>query len=546
MTTAVTDTRSMHRNSTERSSHSYRKSYQSSLREEKRMARRKLRPRSRRGSTVEAEWSSASFSDQPNPNITSLCTIQPPEIPWKVMGMRHKGGHTDFQHTRTRFTSVADPMHEAESSVDGVLVCKSERGCALKQSSFRTFVVACVVGIMLTTQATVCSAFSPTCCAGRLRPSVAWPNPVLPSWSPKSLVEDTLLQQTKSKAAVFMNLCQSAYAEGIVERDRPHIFLRGLPAGLDEEGLKRLLMPFGEVTWAKLVLDVNTGISKCNAFARFRGWDMALKALSSLDGTEVCAIGDDDVGNSCSIVHVEAASDKSQGVMSERLCSKLEDIRRQIELEKRQEMYDDEQSQHALTFVRREDFGGSVMRLFHSENEKDSSTRITTVSSPLLLSHVTPKTEMTTTLVRAGVLRKQKKAAQKGQVYIEKEEGTYQQHSLLSRRLVGRVGLVSCVGESFCIVNQDIFCPKDLLPKDKALKVGDLVSVDANWRVRGRSRWLATKLVLPDTEEESFTTGQHIKSAADWGQAETWQESSSGAHSYDEYVVKQAEIVDGR
>jgi hypothetical protein len=487
-----------------RSSLSCHKSFQSSLRDVKQMQEKRQRPRSRRASIEEAEWSSAFSSDQLSPSTTCLCTSQE-ERPWRQMEARRTDKLTDFQHTRTRSTSVAGPTrktHPATSLSTNLQSMDTSCGQArrtrpwhhhtgTKLCSTQESALACTVGLFLVMHVTMCSAFSPTCCAGRVRAPAPWIHRQEAAIQVPWLLQDAT-HAAKRKTSVFMNLCHSAYADGN-DSNRPHLFLSGLPRGLDEDGLKRLLLPFGDVSWAKLVLDVNTGISKSNAFARFRAWDMALKALSGLDGTEVCTIGDDDGENSCSVVRVEAASDKSQAVMSERLSSKLEDMKRQIELEKREGFFEDDSPQTALTYKHPNGFGGSLAKLFYRDNHEETFSAVLSPSSNLLIPQTSIETKASL-LVKSGLVRRQKRFAQRGQVF--RDENKYQQHSLLSRRLVGRVGLVSSVGHSFCIVNQDIFCSRKLFPKDRALSIGDLVSVDATWRVRGQNKWVATKLEL--------------------------------------------------
>lgn len=66
-----------------------------------------------------------------------------------------------------------------------------------------------------------------------------------------------------------------------------NIFVTKLNRETDDYGLQEAFENFGEVTSAKVIMDRETGRSKCFGFVEMSDDDQAKEAIAQLDGTEL-------------------------------------------------------------------------------------------------------------------------------------------------------------------------------------------------------------------------------------------------------------------
>jgi cold-inducible RNA-binding protein len=65
------------------------------------------------------------------------------------------------------------------------------------------------------------------------------------------------------------------------------LFVGSLPWAVDDQQLKDLFAEFGEVTYAKVIIDRDTNRSKGFGFVEFDDADAAKKAIDKLNGSDV-------------------------------------------------------------------------------------------------------------------------------------------------------------------------------------------------------------------------------------------------------------------
>lgn len=65
------------------------------------------------------------------------------------------------------------------------------------------------------------------------------------------------------------------------------IFVVGLPFEMDEVGLEELFNPYGEVGWANIITNKETGKSLGYGYVMFPEKDAANKAIESLNGSSI-------------------------------------------------------------------------------------------------------------------------------------------------------------------------------------------------------------------------------------------------------------------
>ncbi len=64
----------------------------------------------------------------------------------------------------------------------------------------------------------------------------------------------------------------------------PNLYIKGLPASINEDQLKSLFSPYGKIENYKILIDLQTGTSKGQAFVQFEQLDAAEYAISALNG----------------------------------------------------------------------------------------------------------------------------------------------------------------------------------------------------------------------------------------------------------------------
>ncbi|MBP9761714.1 RNA-binding protein [Candidatus Saccharibacteria bacterium] len=65
------------------------------------------------------------------------------------------------------------------------------------------------------------------------------------------------------------------------------LFVGSLPWAVDDQQLKDLFAEFGEVTYAKVIIDRDTNRSKGFGFVEFDDADAAKKAIDKLNNSEI-------------------------------------------------------------------------------------------------------------------------------------------------------------------------------------------------------------------------------------------------------------------
>ncbi len=83
-----------------------------------------------------------------------------------------------------------------------------------------------------------------------------------------------------------------------------NIFVAKLSPSTDEDGLRDIFSAYGDIESAKVIMDRDTGRSKCFGFVEMNDDDSARKAIESLDQTEQ---------NGSTIVVKEAEPRKERG-----------------------------------------------------------------------------------------------------------------------------------------------------------------------------------------------------------------------------------------
>jgi len=64
----------------------------------------------------------------------------------------------------------------------------------------------------------------------------------------------------------------------------PNVYIKGLPTSINEEQLKSLFSPYGKIESYKILIDIQTGKSRGQAFVQFENLDASEYAISALNG----------------------------------------------------------------------------------------------------------------------------------------------------------------------------------------------------------------------------------------------------------------------
>ncbi len=72
-----------------------------------------------------------------------------------------------------------------------------------------------------------------------------------------------------------------------MEEQKNKLYVGNLPYSVNDEGLKELFAPSGEVTEAKVIMDKFSGRSKGFGFVTMKDDESAQKAISEMDGKEI-------------------------------------------------------------------------------------------------------------------------------------------------------------------------------------------------------------------------------------------------------------------
>lgn len=70
-------------------------------------------------------------------------------------------------------------------------------------------------------------------------------------------------------------------------KQQTNLFINYLPPDLDDAGLRHSFSPFGEIENCKVMLDLNTGESRCFGFVKFKTRDQANRALQAMNGQKL-------------------------------------------------------------------------------------------------------------------------------------------------------------------------------------------------------------------------------------------------------------------
>lgn len=69
--------------------------------------------------------------------------------------------------------------------------------------------------------------------------------------------------------------------------DHTNVFVKYLPADIDDEGLRQLFTPYGEIISSKVMIDHQTGLSLGYGFVRFASPDDTKEAISGMTGQRI-------------------------------------------------------------------------------------------------------------------------------------------------------------------------------------------------------------------------------------------------------------------
>ena len=72
-----------------------------------------------------------------------------------------------------------------------------------------------------------------------------------------------------------------------MEEQKNKLYVGNLPYSVNDDGLKELFAPSGEVTEAKVIMDKFSGRSKGFGFVTMKDDESAQKAISEIDGKEI-------------------------------------------------------------------------------------------------------------------------------------------------------------------------------------------------------------------------------------------------------------------
>jgi len=68
-----------------------------------------------------------------------------------------------------------------------------------------------------------------------------------------------------------------------------NLFINYLPPELDDMGLRQLFQSFGDIDNCKVMIDLNTGESRCFGFVKFSGHESASAALHAMNGHKLAS-----------------------------------------------------------------------------------------------------------------------------------------------------------------------------------------------------------------------------------------------------------------
>lgn len=69
--------------------------------------------------------------------------------------------------------------------------------------------------------------------------------------------------------------------------DKSKLYVGGLPDSVNDDQLKELFTPFGEIVEAKVIMDRTSGQSKGFGFVTMKDEESAEKAIAGMNGKEV-------------------------------------------------------------------------------------------------------------------------------------------------------------------------------------------------------------------------------------------------------------------
>lgn len=85
-----------------------------------------------------------------------------------------------------------------------------------------------------------------------------------------------------------MSLSEGKLSEGIIG-SATNIFIAGLPSDFDDTRLRALFVAYGEISSCKIMVDVDTGVSKGFGFVRYHEAQSAAKAIEAMNGKRLSA-----------------------------------------------------------------------------------------------------------------------------------------------------------------------------------------------------------------------------------------------------------------
>eukprot|EP00298_Acanthocystis_sp_HF-20_P015846 c21289_g1_i3.p1 GENE.c21289_g1_i3~~c21289_g1_i3.p1 ORF type:complete len:442 (-),score=148.99 c21289_g1_i3:523-1848(-) len=92
-------------------------------------------------------------------------------------------------------------------------------------------------------------------------------------------------QVDTSGVGEFTNTQSSSPLDESLEQDEcENLFVNYLPRSIDDQGLRKLFAPFGEIQSCKVMMDLETGRSRCFGFVKFLKVEQAKLAMKEMNG----------------------------------------------------------------------------------------------------------------------------------------------------------------------------------------------------------------------------------------------------------------------
>jgi len=146
-----------------------------------------------------------------------------------------------------------------------------------------------------------------------------------------------ILQPTRAVGGASTAPRASAEPDQATESSRTKLLLiKGLPSSINEEYLRAIFKSYGDVAWVRMATS-NSG------FVLFTTDAAAEVALSAMNGAEICGI------ENCTHITVDLAAGSSSELVSQRLLSRIQAVKRELRLHQRIDASSANEGSHTLS-----------------------------------------------------------------------------------------------------------------------------------------------------------------------------------------------------